>query len=204
MKNMHEGNKINDSHAECNMECNFKTKMINPLLENLSNNENHHQTKLDNGNTTLKPGEADDDYQLPKKQVCKKKFQSQTNPQLTLSNRYKSLRDYDIFERNDNVIVTKASANEISNDIIEVALCKFDNSNVLVSCIVPPSDKLNAKPIKVNKHLKNECRKRNIYFISNSNINPKYDCNKSVLHLNLKGTNKLAENFLFALSKFDS
>ena len=52
--------------------------------------------------------------------------------------------------------------------------------------------------------MKNECRKRNICFISNSNVNPKYDCNKSGLHLNWKGTNKLVENFLFALTRFDN
>ena len=94
---------------------------------------------------------------------------------------------------------------EISNEIIEVALlCKSDNNNVLVSSIISRSDKINAKANEVNRHLKNECRKRNICFISNSNINPKYDCNKSGLHLNWKGTNKLVENFLFALSKFDN
>ena len=61
MKNMHECNKTNDSHVECNKrmelmenqinflqeECNFKTKLINSLLENLFNHENH-QTKLHN------------------------------------------------------------------------------------------------------------------------------------------------------------
>ena len=129
-------------------------------------------------------------------------------------------------------------------------LCKFDNNNVLVSGIIPRSDKISAKAIEVNRNLKNKCRKRNIYLISrggsraaatskiecfviivngyqpltiitkrsildaaaaldpplisNSNINPKYDCNKSGLHLNWKGTNKLVENFLFALSKFDN
>ena len=78
----------------------------------------------------------------------------------------------------------KNSANEVRNDIIEVALlCKSDN-NALVSVIIPRSGKRNAKTTEVNKHLKNECRKRNICFISNSNINPKYDCNKRGLHLN--------------------
>ena len=102
-----------------------------------------------------------------------------------------------------NDLKKENSANEISNDIIEVALLrKSDNTNILVSGIIPRSDKLNAKAIEVNRHLKNECRKRNICFISNSNINPKYDCNKSGLHLNWKVTNKLVENFLFALSKF--
>ena len=87
--------------------------------------------------------------------------------------------------------------------IIELTLlCKSDNNNVLVSGITHRSDKLNAKATEVNRHLKNECRKRNICFIGNSNINSKYDCNKSDPHLNWKGTNKVVENFLFALSKF--
>ena len=104
-----------------------------------------------------------------------------------------------------NNLKEENSANEISNDIIEVALlCKSDNNNVLVSGTIPPSDKLNTKVIEVNRDLKNECRKRNICFISSSNINPKYKCNKSGLHLNWKGTNKRLENFLFALSKFDN
>ena len=64
MKNMHECNKTNDLHAECNKrlelienqinflqeECNFKTKLINSLLENLFNHENH-PAKSNNGNT---------------------------------------------------------------------------------------------------------------------------------------------------------
>ena len=122
MKNMHECNKTNDSHVECNKrmelmenqinflqeECNFKTKLINSLLENLFNHENH-QTKLHNNNATLTPGKADDDFQFPKRQACKRSCQSQSNPKLTLSNRYESLRHYDISERNDDVMVTKVS-----------------------------------------------------------------------------------------------
>ena len=34
-------------------------------------------------NTTLIPNETDDDYQFPKRQACKIKFQSQSNPKLT-------------------------------------------------------------------------------------------------------------------------
>ena len=64
---------------------------------------------MHNGNTTLTPNEAEDDYQFPKQQACKRKIQSQSNPKLTLSNRYKSLREYDISEWKDDVIVTKVS-----------------------------------------------------------------------------------------------
>ena len=84
-----------------------------------------------------------------------------------------------------NNVEKENKANEIRNDIIEVALlCKSDNDNVLISGIIPCSDKLSPKATEVNRHLKNECRKRNICFVSNLNINPKYDCNKSGLHLN--------------------
>ena len=82
--------------------------MINSLLENLFYHENH-QTKLRNCNTTLTPGKADDDFQFWKGQACKRSCQSQSNPKLTLSNRYESLRDYDVSERNDGLIVTKVS-----------------------------------------------------------------------------------------------
>ena len=75
-----------------------------------------------------------------------------------------------------NNLKKENSANEISNDIIENALlCKSDNNNVLVSGIVLCSDKLNAKAIEVNRYSKNECHKTSICFISNSNINPKYN-----------------------------
>ena len=50
-----------------------------------------------------------------------------------------------------NDLKKENSASEISNDITEVALlCKSDNNNVLVSFIIPRSDKLNAKAIEVN------------------------------------------------------
>ena len=65
-----------------------------------------------------------------------------------------------------NNLKKENSANEISNAITEVTLlCKSDNNNVLVSGTIPLSDKLNTKVIEVNRHLKNECRKRNICFI---------------------------------------
>ena len=104
-----------------------------------------------------------------------------------------------------NDLKKQKSANEISNDIIEVAmLCKSDNNNVLFSGIIPRSNKGNAKVVEVNRHLNNEYRMRNICFISDSNINRKIDCNSSGLHLNWKGTNKLFESLLFALSKVDN
>ena len=44
--------------------------------------------------------------------------------------------------------------------------------------------------------VKNECDKRNICFINNSNVNPTYHCDQGGIHLNKSGTNKLIENLL--------
>ena len=49
--------------------------------------------------------------------------------------------------------------------------CKLDSNNIFISGIVPRRDKLNMKAALVNSFLKNECGKRNICFINNSNIN---------------------------------
>ena len=77
-----------------------------------------------------------------------------------------------------------------------VVSCKSVINNILVSGIVPRRDKLNTKATQINIHLKNE-HKRNICFIDNSNIDPRYNCNRGGIHLNESGTNKLIENMLF-------
>ena len=54
---------------------------------------------------------------------------------------------------------------------------------MLLSGIVPRPDKLKGKATQVNKFLKNECSKRNICIINNSNINLRYHCDQSGIHL---------------------
>ena len=96
------------------------------------------------------------------------------------------------------------SSVETEQKILKLAVFgKLDSNNILISGIFPRQDKLNAKAAQVNSFLKNECGKRNICFINNSNINPRYHCNQIGIHLNRSGTNRLIENLLFALSKFD-
>ena len=94
-------------------ECNFKTKLINSLLDNLFNHESH-RTKLHNDNATLTHSEADS--QFPKWQACKRICQSQSNPKLTLSNRHESLRDCDISKWNDNVIIHRLPLEEDASE----------------------------------------------------------------------------------------
>ena len=76
--------------------------------------------------------------------------------------------------------------------------CKTDKNTVMISGIVPQNDNLNDDVIKVNKILREACRKRNTGFIDNENVKPRYNCNRSKLHLN-KRTNLLIENILFSL-----
>ena len=101
-------------------------------------------------------------------------------------------------------IVLHCGTNEIGQKILELPVsCKSNSNNILITGIVPRRDKLNTKAAQVNNFLKNECGKRNICFIKSSNINPRYHFNQSGIHLNRSGTNRLIENLLLALSKFD-
>ena len=70
---------------------------------------------------------------------------------------------------------------------------------MIISGIVPRNDNLNDDEIKVNKILRKTCSKRKTGFIDNENINRRYDCSRSKLHLNKRGTNLLIENILFSL-----
>ena len=98
-----------------------------------------------------------------------------------------------------NNLRQNTSSVKFGQKILELAAsCK-----ILISGIAPCQDKLNAKAAQVNSFLKNGYGKRNVCFINSSNINPRYHSNQSGIHLNKSGTNKLIENVLFALSKFD-
>ena len=93
---------------------------------------------------------------------------------------------------------------EITMGILNLAMtCKTDTNSVFISGIVPRSDKLNEKASKVNSILRHECNVRNICFIDNKHISPRFHCNRSGLHLNYYGTRKLQEKFLYELAKLD-
>ena len=77
--------------------------------------------------------------------------------------------------------------------------CKTDDNTVMISRIVHRNDNLNDDASEFNKILRETCSKRNIGFIDNENINPRYNRNRSKLHLNKRATNLLTENILFSL-----
>ena len=89
---------------------------------------------------------------------------------------------------------------ELGKRIVDLALSiKEEKNAVLVSSITARNDKLSGKVTAVNDLLQAECESRNLGFIDNSNIDPKIHLNRSRLHLNVKGTNILAKNFVHAI-----
>ena len=86
---------------------------------------------------------------------------------------------------------------ELANNIIELTSQVNSNDiNLAISGIVPRGDQLNNIACEVNNILKEECGKRNISFLDNSNINTRYHLNYSRLHLNQKGIYRLMHNFV--------
>ena len=86
-------------------------------------------------------------------------------------------------------IVLHCGTNDLRRNTRAVAIgqtifvsCKSNSNNILISGIVPRRDKLNVKAAQVKSFLKSECGQRNICFLDNSNINPRYQCNQSGIH----------------------
>ena len=109
-----------------------------------------------------------------------------------------------ILHTETNNLKTIDTPEEITMGILNLAMtCKTDTNSVFISGIVPRSDKLNEKASKVNSILRHECNVRNICFIDNKHISPRFHCNRSGLHLNYCGAKKLQENLLYELAKSD-
>ena len=93
-------------------------------------------------------------------------------------------------QKSDNIILHTGKTNlriidtpeEITMGIPDLT-CKTDTNSVFISGIVPTSDKPNEKASKVNSILRRECNVRNICFIDNKHISPRFHCNRSHLHL---------------------
>ena len=75
-----------------------------------------------------------------------------------------------------------------------------DSRIVIISGIVSRNDNFNIKAIEVNKKLSKRCDKEKLLFLSHSSINPEIHLNKSKLHLNRNGYEKLGKNFVTFMS----
>ena len=110
-----------------------------------------------------------------------------------------------ILHTGTNGLKTIDTPEEITMGILNLAVtCKTDRNSVFISGIVPRSDKLNKKASKVNSILRHECNVRNICFIDDKHISPRFHCNSSGLHLNYYGRKKLQEKFFIRISKIRS
>ena len=107
-----------------------------------------------------------------------------------------------VTQKPDNIILHTGTNDLKPIDTPEEISMGIPNS-VFMSGIVPRSDKVNEKASKVNSILRHECNVRNICFIDNEQISPRFRCNRSGLHLNYYGTKKLQENLLYELAKLD-
>ena len=127
------------------------------------------------------------------------------------------LKDYvkpSIRENNPDNIILHVGTNDVLSEKIPqvitqsiVDLAKTvanDNFQVTVSSIVPRNDQWSKKVYEVNKVLLNLCKDVNTPFISHSSIDAKRNLNNSKLHLNIKGSRKLQENFVKYLKGFSS
>ena len=77
---------------------------------------------------------------------------------------------------------------------------KSDVHKVAISGIIPRRDRHNQKAKQVKDILKYSCVEENIPFISHHGINQRLHLNGRGLHLNDKGSSRLANNFRNFLS----
>ena len=93
----------------------------------------------------------------------------------------------------------------IAQSIVDLAkTVGNDNLQVTVFSIFQRNDQWSKKVYEVNKVLLNLCKDVNIPFISDSAIGAKRNLDNSKLHLNIRGSRKLKENFVKYLKGLSS
>ena len=80
-----------------------------------------------------------------------------------------------------------------------------EGRSVTIPGIIPRNDQWHNKVREVNDSLARMCEDDKVLFIDHSRSNnPKETFNSSKLHLNVKGSNKLRDNFVRYLKGFSS
>ena len=93
----------------------------------------------------------------------------------------------------------------IAQSIVDLAKTVGNyNLQVTVFSIFQRNDQWSKKVYEVNKVLLNLCKDVNIPFISHSAIGAKRNLDNSKLHLNIRGSRKLKENFVKYLKGLSS
>ena len=99
-----------------------------------------------------------------------------------------------------NSLRSTASVRDCAEEIVNLAtmISNESSADLAISGITPRSDDevLAVKVSGVNKILKTFCNQNGWGYVDHSNISPEQDLNRSGLHLNTKGTARLATNFI--------
>ena len=111
-----------------------------------------------------------------------------------------------IFHVGTNDILTLKDPLPIAQSIVDLAKTVMtQDGSVTISGIIPRNDQWNNKVREVNDSLGRMCENDNISFIDYSrSIDPRKNLNNNKLHLNIKGSNKLRDNFVRYLKGFSS
>ena len=106
--------------------------------------------------------------------------------------------DHIIFHVGANDIPASKDSLAITQSIVDLAKSVMtQDGSVAMSGITPRNDQWNNKVREVNDSLDGMCENHNILFIDYSkSIDPRKILNNSKLHLNIKGSNKLRDNFV--------
>ena len=102
-----------------------------------------------------------------------------------------------------NDLDSERQAEVLAKTIIDVAKSIRTNTcTVNISGIVPRNNNFNNKALDVNDELSKMRREVKLDFITHKKINPRADLNKSRLHLNRNGSDKICKNFVNYILKY--
>ena len=126
----------------------------------------------------------------------------------------KSMKDYVkpcIGENNPDYVILHVDTNELNSELTPERIAKSvidvgkniqtNYRTVSISCIVPHNDNFNKEAMEVNKEYSKMCKKEKFILLDQSNINPKIHLNRSKLHLNRNGYEKLGNTDIFMISE---
>ena len=114
--------------------------------------------------------------------------------------------DHIILHVGTNDIPTSKDPRAIVQSIVDLAKnVMTQDGSVTISGIILRNDQWNNKVREVNDSLARMCENDNISFIDHcKSIDPRKNLNNSKLHLNVKSSNKLRDNFVRYLKGFSS
>ena len=105
--------------------------------------------------------------------------------------------EYVILYVGTNDLNSELTLERIAKSIIDIGKnIQTKHRTVSISGVIPCSDNFNNKATDINKELSKICNKEKLLFVNHSNINPKTHLNRSKLHLNCDGYEKLSKDFV--------